>query len=200
MRSGAAIHWFGREDYELPDRSLRYLRFASWSCVHRSCAVSSEGMDRRSRSPGSRIRAPRCRLCDQTTACDENDCRRHRRVCTIQVGCRRYCLRCWRYRTATTPGRQRLCTRGQQRSCIPILGQAAIGRRQGRGHRPDAALVDWKRLSAGAGTKGPRLHDWGYLELADLEVEDSAPASPAKAEKSAITKPAHELPVAHVQI
>jgi SRSO17 transposase len=31
---------------------------------------------------------------------------------------------------------------------------------------------EWKRLSAGAGTKGPRLHDWCYLELADLEVED----------------------------
>ena len=25
-----------------------------------------------------------------------------------------------------------------------------------------------RRLSAGAGTKGPRLHDWCYLELADL--------------------------------
>ena len=31
---------------------------------------------------------------------------------------------------------------------------------------------DWKRLSSGAGTKGPRLHDWCYLELADLEAED----------------------------
>jgi SRSO17 transposase len=31
---------------------------------------------------------------------------------------------------------------------------------------------DWQRLSAGAGTKGPRLHDWCYLELADLEAED----------------------------
>jgi SRSO17 transposase len=31
---------------------------------------------------------------------------------------------------------------------------------------------EWKRLSAGAGTKGPRLHDWCYLELADLEVEE----------------------------
>jgi SRSO17 transposase len=30
---------------------------------------------------------------------------------------------------------------------------------------------DWKRLSAGVGTKGPRLHDWCYLELADLEAE-----------------------------
>lgn len=31
---------------------------------------------------------------------------------------------------------------------------------------------DWQRLSAGAGTKGPRLHDWCYLELANLEAED----------------------------
>ena len=31
---------------------------------------------------------------------------------------------------------------------------------------------DWQRLSAGAGTKGPRLHDWCYLELADLQGGD----------------------------
>jgi SRSO17 transposase len=31
---------------------------------------------------------------------------------------------------------------------------------------------DWQRLSAGAGTKGPRLHDWAYLELADLAAEE----------------------------
>jgi SRSO17 transposase len=28
----------------------------------------------------------------------------------------------------------------------------------------------WRRLAAGEGTKGPRLHDWAYLELADLDV------------------------------
>jgi SRSO17 transposase len=28
----------------------------------------------------------------------------------------------------------------------------------------------WRRRSSGEGTKGPRLHDWAYLELADLEV------------------------------
>src|SRR3954447_8977952 len=32
----------------------------------------------------------------------------------------------------------------------------------------DPAL--WKRLSAGAGTKGERLHDWAYCELADLDA------------------------------
>ncbi len=31
---------------------------------------------------------------------------------------------------------------------------------------------DWKCLSAGTGTKRPRLHDWCYLEVADLEVEE----------------------------
>ncbi len=30
--------------------------------------------------------------------------------------------------------------------------------------------ADWQRLSAGAGTKGPRLHEWCYVELADLEA------------------------------
>ena len=30
----------------------------------------------------------------------------------------------------------------------------------------------WARLSAGAGTKGARLHDWAYLELADLDAAE----------------------------
>ena len=30
----------------------------------------------------------------------------------------------------------------------------------------------WQRLSAGAGTKGERLFDWAYLDLADLEAAD----------------------------
>ncbi|MGY4288274.1 SRSO17 transposase [Bradyrhizobium sp. LM2.7] len=65
-----------------------FATYVSRSCVHRSRVVSSEGMDRRSRSSGSRIRACRCRLCDQTKACDENDRTCDSRVCTIQVGCR----------------------------------------------------------------------------------------------------------------
>ena len=30
----------------------------------------------------------------------------------------------------------------------------------------------WQRLSAGEGTKGARLYDWSYLELADLEADE----------------------------
>jgi SRSO17 transposase len=30
----------------------------------------------------------------------------------------------------------------------------------------------WSRLTAGAGTKGARLHDWAWLELADLDAGD----------------------------
>src|SRR3977135_201594 len=38
---------------------------------------------------------------------------------------------------------------------------------------------DWKRLSAGAGTKGQRLHYWCYLECADLEGEEFNSANQA---------------------
>jgi len=30
----------------------------------------------------------------------------------------------------------------------------------------------WRRLSSGEGTKGPRLHDWAYVDLADLDVSE----------------------------
>ena len=30
---------------------------------------------------------------------------------------------------------------------------------------------EWQPLSAGAGTKRLRLHDWCYLELADLKAD-----------------------------
>jgi SRSO17 transposase len=33
----------------------------------------------------------------------------------------------------------------------------------------------WQRRSAGDGTKGPRLYDWAYLELADLAAEEFTP-------------------------
>jgi SRSO17 transposase len=47
----------------------------------------------------------------------------------------------------------------------PVAGAAeAIA----RGLEPAA----WRRLSAGEGTKGPRLHDWAYLELADLDASE----------------------------
>jgi SRSO17 transposase len=36
----------------------------------------------------------------------------------------------------------------------------------------DLSKNAWRRLSAGEGTKGPRLHDWAYLELADLDADE----------------------------
>ncbi len=63
-----------------------------------------------------------------------------------------------------------------------MLGVSSAHVFQSSGKRPPVAgtagniartrrSCDWKRLSAGAGTKGPRRHDWWYLELADLEGE-----------------------------
>lgn len=37
-----------------------------------------------------------------------------------------------------------------------------------KGLKPSA----WQRLSAGEGTKGPRLYDWAYCELADLDAAE----------------------------
>jgi SRSO17 transposase len=34
------------------------------------------------------------------------------------------------------------------------------------------AASDWKRLSAGDGVKGPRLYDWAYVELVDIEASE----------------------------
>jgi SRSO17 transposase len=46
---------------------------------------------------------------------------------------------------------------------------------------------EWQRLSAGAGTKGPRLHDWRYLELAELEAEEFNGAGLVGGERIAVS-------------
>ena len=62
-----------------------------------------------------------------------------------------------------------------------VLGVAASHRFNSWIDKPEAAgtaeaIADaldpgaWQRLSAGPGTKGERLYDWAYCELADLEV------------------------------
>ena len=63
-----------------------------------------------------------------------------------------------------------------------VLGQPSTQQVWSSGARPDiagtaeevaAALAPsgWQRLSAGAGTKGPRVYDWAYVELADLDAQ-----------------------------
>lgn len=51
-------------------------------------------------------------------------------------------------------------------SHAPAIG--GIARDIAQELKPD----EWQRLSAGEATKGPRLHDWVYLELADLEADE----------------------------
>ena len=63
-----------------------------------------------------------------------------------------------------------------------VLGQPSTQQVWSSGARPDiagtaeevaAALAPsgWQRLSAGAGTKRPRVYDWAYVELADLDAQ-----------------------------
>jgi SRSO17 transposase len=64
-----------------------------------------------------------------------------------------------------------------------VLGVAATARFHSWGKQPAVGgtaetiaqgleAKAWTRLSAGAGTKGERLYDWAYLELADLAAEE----------------------------
>ena len=144
VRRSTQIHLYGRKDDEPPDRSVRDL--LSRHVMRLSIApVSSEGINRRSRSSGGRLRACRCRLCDQTKACEENDGRAMAASVPFQVGRRRDGLRRRRHRTATTSGRQGLRAPGQQRSCVLTLGKTAAGRGYAGRYRPDAASSDWRR-------------------------------------------------------
>jgi SRSO17 transposase len=47
----------------------------------------------------------------------------------------------------------------------PIAGTA-------EGVAQGLAPSDWERLPAGDGTKGPRLYDWAYVELADIDASE----------------------------
>ena len=69
-----------------------------------------------------------------------------------------------------------------------VLGVNANGQFNSWGAKPEVAgtaeaiaqelkPAAWQRLSAGEGTKGARLYDWGYLELADLEADEYRPGS-----------------------
>ena len=82
-------------------------------------------------------------------------------------------LRCRRDRDGAASGRKRLCSRGQSRPSLRVVvRQARRCRQRRRDRRRTSTPSAWQRLSAGDGTKGARLHDWAYCELADLEAAD----------------------------
>jgi SRSO17 transposase len=51
----------------------------------------------------------------------------------------------------------------------------------------DLPPSDWARLSAGEGTKGARLYDWAYLELADLDALDCYNSPSGQSERMPLT-------------
>lgn len=59
--------------------------------------------------------------------------------------------------------------------------RCASWRHEGRGVETAKDIADalpasaWRRLSAGEGTKGPRLHDWAYRKLGDVDASEYVP-------------------------
>ena len=61
----------------------------------------------------------------------------------------------------------------KHRFCSGIGKPPVAGTAKAIAHGLDPAA--WQRLSAGAGAKGPRLYDWAYCELADLDAAEYNP-------------------------
>jgi len=129
-------------------------------------------MDRRSGSPGSRIRAPRCRLCDQTKARDANDRSRHGRVVPFK-----WVAGDTVYGVGDIEQQLRRAGKGYVLgvSSAHVFQSGASGdpsparprTSPGRGARPTG-----NACRQGPEPKDRGLHDWCYLELADLEAEE----------------------------
>src|SRR5215207_6916625 len=171
LRRGAAVHRLGGQDHQLPDRGVCRLCLGQGPRLHRPPALSAKSLDRRSGAKDSRARASGHHLRDQATPGA-----RHGRA--GDRGGRAVCL---------VHGRQRLgvgeielaLRRADKGYVLGVTGQhsfwswEAEAEVSGTAEEIATALVeeDWIRLSAGAGTKGPRLYDWAYLELASLKAD-----------------------------
>src|SRR5258705_13136106 len=159
MRGSAAIHWFGGQNYELSDRCFCCLRFASRPCLHRSGALFAEGLDRRSGSPEVHIRAGRHRLFDQASASAEMIERAlaagvpFRWVAADSVygggDIERDLRQAGKGYVLGINSNHWFASWGKPQRVIGTAEEITKTRQRS----------DWRRLSARAGTKGPRLHD-----------------------------------------
>jgi SRSO17 transposase len=72
---------------------------------------------------------------------------------------------------------ERATAAGAPFSCVAAYNVYGVGDIEGAAparamcwtSKTTSRSIAWRRLSAGAGIKGERLHEWAYLELADLD-------------------------------
>ena len=76
-------------------------------------------------------------------------------------------------------GVERALRRAGKGYVLGIASNHSINSWQDQAHRGNGgkrlqglAPSDWKRLSAGDGAKGPRLYDWAYVELDDIDASE----------------------------
>ena len=172
LRRGAPVHGLGRQDHQLPDRGLRGLRVPARPRLHRPGTISAQGLDRRSGPPGRRPCPARDRLRDQAPSC----------VAMIERAIAAEVPFAW-VAADSVYGVGGIETALRQAGKGYVLGVNGSHPFNSWGDKPPVTgtaeeiaqalpASAWARLSAGEGTKGPRLHDWAYLELADLEAAE----------------------------
>ncbi len=168
-----SVHGLGRQDHELPSGRVRRLCLLPRPRLYRPRALSAEDLDRRSGAPEGRPCVGRCWLRHQAQAGGPDDRARASRLMCRSPG------------SPPIPSMvvsevERVLRRAGKGYVLGVTGDHLFHSWDKPQPVAGSALAiaealqpsDWQRLSAGAGTKGPRLHDWAYLELADLEAEE----------------------------
>src|SRR3954453_19767564 len=171
LRRGAAVHRLGRQDHQLPDRGVCCLCLGQGPRLHRPPALSAKSLDRRSGAHDSRARASGHHLRDQATPGA-----RHGRAAIAAGGPFPWGAADTVYGVGGIELALRRADKGYvlgvtSQQSFWSWGAAAEGSGTAEGLAAALGAEDWIRLSAGAGTKGPRLYDWAYRELASLTAD-----------------------------
>jgi len=139
--------------------------FRVMACVHRRALyLSKEWTDDPDRL--KHVRASDTAL-RPTKACDENDRTRDSRVCTFKWVAADTVYGVGDIEQQLRHAAKAMCS-DQQRSCVQFLGKRrSVSGTAAKSPRP--TFIRLETLSAGTNQR-PRLHDWCYLELADLDA------------------------------
>lgn len=172
VRGRTPVHWLGGQDHQLPDRSVRLLCVAAWPClIDRALYLPKEWTDKSARLKAAHVPS------DVGFATKPKIARRMiARAIAAKVPFS-FVAADSVYGTGEIQTLLRKAGKGYVLGVAsnhvfrswskpqPVAGAASAIAQS----LPKTA---WRRLSSGGGTKGPRWHDWAYLELADLDASE----------------------------
>jgi SRSO17 transposase len=177
LRRRAPVHRLGGQDHQLPDRRLRRLRVAARASRHGHAFI-----DRALYLPKAWAEAPARRVAARIPDAVEFATKPRIALGMVERAIAAGVPFAWvAADTVYGVGKVEMALRRAGKGYV--LGVTGAHHVHSWGVLPlvagtaediakDLAPSAWRRLSAGEGTKGPRLHDWAYFELAHLEADE----------------------------